>query len=124
MIWGYSMVKTGFIFLLLFTLSSSVFALPDSLSVAKTSDRWLGVDKAHHFTTSAVLTGLSYYMARQEAGLTESRASQVAVGFSLSLGIGKECYDKKYKGRSSFKDIIADILGVAAGFLIIQASTE
>lgn len=118
------MARFSFLLILLFTLNSSASVPQDSVKHTQSADPWLSVDKFHHFTASAVLTGLGYYAASREAGCQESAAIQAAAGFSLSLGIGKECYDKKKKGRLSYKDMIADILGIAVGVIIINATTE
>ncbi|MDZ7724679.1 MAG: hypothetical protein U5R06_18195 [candidate division KSB1 bacterium] len=115
------MMRAVFIVLTGLTLNGFAFAgSSDSLSIQQHQDRWFALDKAHHFTTSAVLTGLGYYAARQEAGFDNRFAAGAAAGVSISLGIGKECYDHKF----SYKDLFADILGIAAGLFIINVTME
>ena len=121
MIWDCKMMRAVFILLTGLILNSFAFAAsPDSLSIQQQRDRWFALDKAHHFTTSAVLTGLGYYAARQEAGFDTRFAAGASAGVSISLGIGKECYDKKF----SCKDLLADILGTAAGLFILNVTLE
>lgn len=39
----------------------------------------------------------------------------------LGFGVGKEIYDRKSKkGHASFKDLVADILGIGLAALIIE----
>ncbi len=84
-------------------------------------DRWFGPDKADHFLTSTVLTGLGYYAARKELNLSSSASQQSAVVFSLSLGSLKEIYDGlSGTGTASWKDLIADIAGTGLGLIIIS----
>lgn len=124
MILDYNRIRIGLICLVFIAVFAYAGTKTDSLNTARNPDRWLAADKAHHFTSSAVLTGLSYYAARQEAGWTHEQATRTAIGFSISIGIGKEVHDKYNQGVPSFKDVFADVLGVAAGLLIIQATTE
>ncbi len=89
------------------------------------ADSWFAKDKADHFVTSAFLTGLGYYAANKELNKSDPAAKNLAVGFSLSLGILKEVYDEKSrKGTASWKDLAADVLGVGIGYLIISANSK
>ncbi len=89
------------------------------------ADSWFAKDKADHFIMSAFLTGLGYYAANKEINKNDPAAKNLAVGFSLSLGVFKEVYDKKSrKGAASWKDLAADLLGVGLGYLIISANSN
>ncbi|MBN1480394.1 hypothetical protein EH223_20300 [candidate division KSB1 bacterium] len=100
----------------------------DSLNISfklSTHETWFAQDKVHHFMVSAFLTGLSYYACKQEFDFSEEKTSVASISFSLSLGIAKEVYDGvSGKGTPSFKDVIADVAGVAVGFAIIHFSSE
>ncbi len=73
---------------------------------------------------SAFLTGFSYYAVKQELDQTQRTATVSAVGFSLSVGLAKEIYDAASgKGTPSFKDMVADVAGVAMGFLLLNISS-
>jgi uncharacterized protein YfiM (DUF2279 family) len=89
---------------------------PDTLKI---SDRWLAWDKVEHLGISAYLSIVSYkiyhdfYHNRKEPSLYFSS------GLSFSLGLGKEVYDeKKPDGKFSYKDLVADILGIGLGLWI------
>ena len=122
--------------LLLFLLwSSSLYAAEisspkDSVKIESTVlpsqyDAWFSKDKFDHFCASAFLTGLGYYAARKELHNSDPASRNIAVGFSFSLGVSKEVYDKvSKKGTPSYKDIIADVLGTAVAFMIISASSQ
>ncbi|MBN1542357.1 hypothetical protein JW992_09450 [candidate division KSB1 bacterium] len=101
----------------------------DSLRLAipmeKSHDSWFGKDKGDHLITSTFLTGISYYAARQEYDRSHPAALNCAVGFSLTLGIGKEIYDGTSKtGTASWKDLVADILGTGLGYLLISIGQD
>ena len=45
----------------------------------------------------------------------------VGASFSFSIGLGKELYDKKSgRGTASWKDVVADVVGIAVGLLILS----
>jgi len=99
---------------------------PDSLQQPLTTrsgrDLWLAKDKADHLICSAFLTGLGYYISRQEMNRSHAAALNLGLGFSFSLGIAKEVYDRTGQhGRLSWKDLAADLLGCAAGWALISA---
>jgi len=85
------------------------------------NDSWFGRDKANHLTVSAALVGFGYYATREEIGYGDCAARNSAIGFSLACGIAKEVYDwTSHKGHPSFKDIVADIVGVGVGIVMIS----
>ncbi len=90
----------------------------DSLGGVNGRDRWLSEDKFEHIFVSAFLVGTAYYLSRCEFKSTERKANQVAAGVSLSIGVSKELYDLAGGGNPSFKDILADVIGVVIGILI------
>lgn len=102
--------------------------LPDTLVKSDTpsvTDKWFAPDKAHHLMASAFLTGFGYYSAKQELNQSQYASQQIAVGFSLSLGLAKEAYDKYGRGgHASVKDIVADLVGITLGIVLINASTK
>lgn len=121
--------------ILIFLCASSVLTakVPSQIDSTKTiarvkpiqSDLWFGKDKFDHFCSSAFLTGIGYYGANKEMNKSISASRNIAVGFSLSFGVGKELYDKlSGKGTPSYKDIIADVLGTSIAFIIINSSSQ
>ena len=84
-------------------------------------DRWLGEDKLQHFFVSAFLTGVGYLIVREPLRTSENRSVYYGSGFSFSVGLGKEIYDlQSKKGHPSFKDIVADLLGIGVAVLLIK----
>ncbi len=82
-------------------------------------DRWLAWDKLEHFGVSAYLSAISYniyhdfYHNRTESSLYFSG------GLTFGLGLGKEIYDEKRpNGKFSYKDLVADILGIGLGLWV------
>jgi putative lipoprotein len=102
---------------------------PDSLKrVSKplsADDKWFTRDKMDHAITSAFVTAFGYYVARKECELTVRGASRSAIGFSFSLGLGKEVYDCTLrKSRFSIKDIAADLVGSGIGLLLLRIDMD
>ncbi len=88
----------------------------DSLRI---SDRWLAWDKLEHFGVSAFLSGLSYEVYHDFYNNGEKSSLCFSCGLTFSLGLGKEVYDEKRSdGRFSYKDLVADALGIATGVWI------
>lgn len=90
----------------------------------QSADPWFGKDKFDHFLLSAFLTTAGYYSARENFKLAHSPAQNWSGGLTLSLGIGKEVWDKRSKrGMASVRDLAADFLGVGLGILICHVSS-
>ncbi len=122
-----NLVYCGIILLLLVLSASTNFAqaelkFEEEEKVEKKTDdgdRWIALDKFLHFTASAGVTGLSYHFYHCQFNNPEKNS----VYFSLSVaglsGIGKECYDLKYRKTGwSWKDITVDAAGIAFGYFI------
>ena len=76
----------------------------------------VGKDKYDHFIGSAFLTAAGYCLLRNRFEISHQNALVCSAGISLSFGIGKEVYDKLSRtGHPSWRDILADIAGVALG---------
>ena len=85
------------------------------------SDPWLGMDKVHHFITSAFLSGVGYYFLHDEQARSNNFSQRGGFGFSISLGLAKEVRDGfKPQNAFSVKDLIADILGTLAGIVMVS----
>ena len=88
---------------------------------ADQSDPWMGRDKILHASFSALWMLSSQYILVNKGGISEMRALPLSAGGTLTLGIGKEWYDKHY-GNSRFfsiRDVAADLLGIGIATLII-----
>ncbi|MFQ5752684.1 MAG: hypothetical protein ACE5HI_11870 [bacterium] len=87
----------------------------------KQKDPWLGEDKIQHFFASAFITGFGFLIMREPLDSSKNNSIYFGSGVSISLGIGKEIYDwRSKKGHASYKDLIADILGIGCAVLIIK----
>jgi len=88
---------------------------------ANQSDPWTGRDKLLHVSFSALWMLSSQYILVNKGGISETHALPLSAGGTLTLGIGKEWYDKHY-GKSRFfsiRDLAADLLGIGIATLII-----
>lgn len=83
------------------------------------SDKWFAMDKFLHFTASAGITGLSYHCYHCQFKNPEKNSIYFSVTFAGASGIGKELFDLKYRKTGwSWKDIVVDAAGIAAGYFL------
>jgi uncharacterized protein YfiM (DUF2279 family) len=84
-------------------------------------DPWLSFDKWKHFSASFYMTISAYYIATRGVDSDKSTATQISGAFVLSMGLGKEFYDRWGKGGFfSYKDIIFNFLGVFLPMALIN----
>lgn len=78
-------------------------------------DRLFGEDKWTHFLVSALATAVSAAGA-EAAGLDDDASLAVGAGAGLTLGVGKELWDRTTPtGRPSALDLLWDAAGVGLG---------
>jgi uncharacterized protein YfiM (DUF2279 family) len=91
----------------------------DSTLKQKMPDKWFAWDKAEHLGVSAFLSGVSFSVFRDFYHNDKESSLCFSVSLTLGLGLGKEFHDfKKPGGRFSYKDLLADVLGIGLGLLI------
>ncbi|MFQ5769904.1 MAG: hypothetical protein ACE5HX_05175 [bacterium] len=99
----------------------SILRTPNVLQKSGHKDSWFGKDKIQHFFASAILTSFGFFIMREPLDSSENNALYFGSGVSLSFGVGKEIYDwKSKKGHASYKDLVADILGIGFTVLIFK----
>ena len=87
--------------------------------VKRPSDPWFAEDKFAHFALSLTLTGASYHLIRCRLNQSDPRATVYSLGFSFGCGLGKEIWDStRPKNHFSYKDLLYDVLGIGAGYLL------
>ena len=85
------------------------------------NDKWIAKDKALHFFCSAAIVGLTFHSSYCQLGYPKNKKEARIFSISLSglTGIGKEFLDSKKKTSSaSWRDLVADGLGILTGALI------
>ena len=115
-----------FFFLLLYLLSHAEKKPEESSSnknlksdTLEICDRWLAWDKVEHFGVSAYLSAVSYKIYHDFYNNHREPSLYFSGILTLSLGLGKELYDKKKpNGKFSYKDLVADVLGIGVGLWI------
>lgn len=78
-----------------------------------------GEDKVLHFETCCLITMVVSLLNMNVLGLGIAASAVSAGMISIIAGILKESYDYNTYGLFDNKDIVADVLGAYAGFLII-----
>ncbi|MFQ5601640.1 MAG: hypothetical protein ACE5HS_00060 [bacterium] len=92
-----------------------------SQDTTQKTDAYFGKDKIQHFLASAFITGLGFAVMREPFDASQKESLFVGGGAAFTLGLSKEIYDwKGKKGHASYKDLIADILGIGLAVLIIK----
>lgn len=89
------------------------------------TDSFLGKDKLEHFAISAAMTASTAFVLHNHFKTKKDDA--IVIGFlaSFSLGGVKELVDKRIPGeKSSWKDLVADFIGCAAGAIIIGETVK
>ena len=78
-----------------------------------------GEDKVLHFETCCLITMVVALLNMNVLGLGIAASAVLACMIAIIAGIFKESYDYNTYGLFDRKDIVADVLGAYAGFLII-----
>ncbi len=88
----------------------------------KPNDPRFSSDKYYHFAASFLITGGSY-LALSDGFATDAPdelALAWSAGISISVGLGKELYDWVDYGLFSWRDIVWDLAGTAAGLVAMD----
>jgi uncharacterized protein YfiM (DUF2279 family) len=94
------------------------FHSPES-DTMRLPDRWLARDKLEHVAVSAFLSGVSYSIFRDFYCNKQETSAYFSATLTFGLGLGKEFCDRRApRGKFSYKDLVADILGMGLGLLI------
>ena len=84
-------------------------------------DDWIAIDKVQHFSYSLFISLGFQYVLVNKMNNTEKSSLPISSAFSFSTGLLKELNDKKGKnGFFSFKDMVANFVGILVGVIIIN----
>jgi putative lipoprotein len=84
-------------------------------------DSWVGADKFAHMTGSLIFVMIGGIMHSDFLGNGRQNDIRFGAGFSLSLGLAKEFWDEARPGTFfSWKDIVADALGICLGCVLLS----
>ena len=104
--------------LLVFSLGAAPFGRA-ATPAPTPEDRWFAVDKAKHVVVSAAVQGASHRVLRAN-GQDYRSATWNAAAVTMTVGVGKELWDR-HRGRVfSWKDLGADAAGGAVGAVLIR----
>jgi len=77
-------------------------------------DAWIAEDKLKHGFMSLAVVGFTQASART-VDFDQSAAAVMGVAAGAIAGLGKEWYDRKSGRPFSYRDLIWDSIGIAAG---------
>lgn len=84
-------------------------------------DDWIAIDKVQHFSYSLLISLGCQYVLVNKMKNTEKSSLPISSAFSFSTGLLKELNDQKGKdGFFSFKDMVANFVGIMVGAIIIN----
>jgi len=82
---------------------------------------WLGKDKIAHFSSSVAVTCWSVGISNDIIGESKDSSRLMGAGFTLSLGLVKEGYDRYIqKKKWSWEDLVWDMAGITCGLILIN----
>jgi len=83
-------------------------------------DEWFGRDKLKHFSATFLIGAAAYSTARW-GDASKDNASIIGFSLSSTCGIAKEINDEVRRDDWSYKDLIWDFIGGAAGVSLSNA---
>jgi uncharacterized protein YfiM (DUF2279 family) len=111
--------------ILIITIVFVILGQQSVLAKSGEKDSFTGKDKIEHFAISAAMTASTAFVLHNHFQVKRDNA--IVFGFSVSLSLGgiKELIDKRTPGeQSSWKDLVADIIGCAAGAIVIRGAAK
>lgn len=81
-------------------------------------DDFFGKDKFLHVIHSASIYGLSYHLYHCQLHNDREGSIVFSVSITSLFGLSKELYDLKKKSFFSYKDLIADGVGILIGYFV------
>ncbi|MEX2284444.1 MAG: hypothetical protein WEE89_18285 [Gemmatimonadota bacterium] len=86
-------------------------------------DEWFAQDKLQHAFMSMAVVGFAHAGARL-VGIEKTGAVVVGVSSSAISGLWKEWHDRRIGRPFSYRDLVWDALGIAAGALVMDNVRE
>ena len=99
-------------------IKNSIDSLDQDIEI---KDRWFGRDKGLHLAAGFITSGFITLSTRRFAGIDEKKSRYIALSVTFSLSLSKEIYDSRQSDNHfSFKDLTADLLGIAMAILVFR----
>ena len=89
-------------------------------NISSQNDKWIAIDKLQHFSYSCFLSFGTQYILVNKLDLIEGKAVPISSLLSLSAGILKEINDKRGGSYFSYKDMVANGIGILTAGIIIN----
>ena len=89
-------------------------------NIPSQNDKWIAIDKLQHFSYSCFLSFGTQYVLVNKLDLREGKAVPMSSLLSLSAGILKEINDKRGGSYFSYKDMVANGIGILTAVIIIN----
>ena len=89
-------------------------------NIPSQNDKWIAIDKLQHFSYSCFLSFGTQYILVNKLDHREDKALPFSSLLSLSAGILKEINDKRGGSYFSYKDMVANGIGILTAGIIIN----
>ena len=89
-------------------------------NIPSQNDKWIAIDKLQHFSYSCFLSFGTQYILVNKLDHREGKALPFSSLLSLSAGILKEINDKRGGSYFSYKDMVANGIGILTAGIIIN----
>ena len=89
-------------------------------NISSQNDKWIAIDKLQHFSYSCFISFGTQYILVNKLDLIEGKAVPISSLLSLSAGILKEINDKRGGSYFSYKDMVANGIGILTAGIIIN----
>tara|TARA_Y100001970_G_C14213253_1_gene848146 strand:+ start:2094 stop:2477 length:384 start_codon:yes stop_codon:yes gene_type:complete len=89
-------------------------------NISSQNDKWIAIDKLQHFSYSCFLSFGTQYILVNKLDHREGKALPFSSLLSLSAGILKEINDKRGGSYFSYKDMVANGIGILTAGIIIN----
>lgn len=106
-----------------FALVFVLWGHPTQPAAPSDRDPWFGRDKVLHFVASAAIQTVAHAVLRAN-GRAYGDASRGAAVATVSVGISKELWDRHRKRDFSFRDLVWDGIGGAAGAIVMRQASK
>ena len=106
-----------------FALVFALWGHPMQPATPSDRDPWFGRDKVLHFAASVLIQTAAHSVLRAN-GRDYGNASRGAALATVSVGIGKELWDRHRKRDFSFRDLAWDGIGGVTGAIVMRRADK
>lgn len=97
----------------------AVLILPQTQSAVALEDPWVSPDKAKHFLIAGFIESASF-AGLESIGVKRNASLTGALVITGALSVMREMHDKRERNQFSYRDLVWDVAGAAAAFVMLR----